>query len=104
MLSYDTAVVGATPSGVMAAVHAARSGQKTCLVALNDHLGGMMASGLSVTDTLLSPQKVRSSLLCEFFDRVSTHYREAYEKSSEQYRTCNEGLFFEPHVAEAVFE
>ncbi len=104
MSSYDIAVVGATPSGVMAAVHVARSGQKTCLVALNDHLGGMMASGLSVTDTLLSPQKVRSPLLNEFFDRVSTHYRETYGKSSEQYRTCNDGLFFEPHVAEAVFE
>ncbi|WP_227378755.1 FAD-dependent oxidoreductase [Haladaptatus halobius] len=104
MVSYDVTVIGATPGGVMAAVHAARAGRETCLVALNDHLGGMMASGLGVTDTLLSPRKARAPLLDEFFERVRIHYRETYGDASEQYRNCNAGLFFEPHVAEGVFE
>lgn len=104
MTSCDVAVIGATPAGVVAATHAARAGRETCLVALNNRLGGMMASGLGMTDTLFGPEKSRSPLLDEFFERVRTHYREGYGEDSEQYRICNGGMFFEPHVAEAVFE
>lgn len=88
----------------MAATHAARAGRETCLVALNDRLGGMMASGLGMTDTLFGPGKSRSPLLDELFERVRTHYRETYGEDSEQYHICNGGMFFEPHVAEEVFE
>lgn len=104
METYDIGVIGATPSGVMAAVHAARAGKETCLVAINNRLGGMMSSGLGMTDTLLGSRKRRAPLLDEFFEQVRTHYRETYGEDSEQYQTCNEGMFFEPHVAESVFE
>ncbi|WP_207592941.1 FAD-dependent oxidoreductase [Halomontanus rarus] len=101
---YEVVVTGGTPAGVAAAVHAARADLETCLVTYNDSLGGMMASGLSMTDTLLHPRKGRSPVLDEFFERVRTHYRTTYGPDSDQYRTCNGGLVFEPHVAEETFE
>lgn len=104
MERFDVVVTGATPGGIGAAVHAARADLDTLLVAYNEHLGGMMASGLGMTDTLLHPGKGRSPVLDEFFDRVATHYREEYGPKSEQYRTCNNGLVFEPNVAEATFD
>ena len=48
---YDVVVMGGTPSGVAAAVAAYRQGAKVCLIAQNEHLGGMMASGLGNTDS-----------------------------------------------------
>ncbi|WP_224450368.1 FAD-dependent oxidoreductase [Haloprofundus salilacus] len=104
MQRYDVVVTGATPAGIGAAVHAARSDLDTLLIAYNNHLGGMMASGLGMTDTLLHPSKGRSPVLDEFFERVATHYREEYGPDSAQYRTCNDGLVFEPHVAEGAFD
>ncbi|MFC6824952.1 FAD-dependent oxidoreductase [Halopelagius fulvigenes] len=104
MQQYDVVVTGGTPAGIGAAVCAARSDFDTLLVTYNDHLGGMMASGLGMTDTLLHPDKGRSPVLDEFFERVATHYREEYGPDSPQYRTCNDGLAFEPHVAEEAFE
>lgn len=100
--NYDVAVVGGTPGGIAAAVRAAREGLSTVLVAKNAHLGGMMASGLSFTDTTI--EKARSPLHDEFFERVVAHYREAYGVDSPQYERCNDGRFFEPKVAEAVFD
>jgi hypothetical protein len=101
---YDTVVLGATPGGIAAAVRAAREGLACQLVTFNAHVGGMMAGGLSVTDTTLSPTRARTPLLDEFFERVREHYREAYGPDSEQVENCNDGMFFEPKVAEAVFE
>lgn len=97
-------VLGATPGGIAAAVRAAREGLTCQLVAFNARVGGMMAGGLSVTDTTLSPTRSRTPLLDEFFERVRLHYREEYGPDSRQYADCNEGLFFEPKVAEGVFE
>lgn len=104
MDTYDIVVTGGTPAGIAAAVHAAQADLDTCLHTFNDHLGGMMASGLSMTDTLLHPSMGRSPILDEFFDRVATHYRDTYGADSDQYEICNGGLVFEPHVAEEVFE
>lgn len=102
--TFDVVVLGGTPAGIAAAIHAARSNLETRLVTYNDNLGGMMASGLSMTDTMLHPRKGRSPVLDEFFDRVETHYLTTYGSDSEQYNVCNGGLVFEPHVAEAVFD
>jgi len=102
--AHDLLVLGATPGGIATAVRGAREGLDSLLVTYNAHLGGMMAGGLSVTDTTLEPTRSRSPLLDEFFRRVRDHYREEYGPDSEQFERCNDGLFFEPKVAEAVFE
>jgi len=97
----DVVVLGGTPGGIAAAVRAAREGLSTHLVAFNAHLGGMMAGGLSLTDTTLD--EPRAPLLDEFFDRVADYYRGKYGPDSRQFERCNDGLYFEPNVAEATF-
>ena len=104
VVTSDVVVLGGTPAGIAAAVHAARGGLDARLITYNDSLGGMMASGLGMTDTFLHPRKGRSPVLDEFFERVETHYRTTYGAGSEQHDTCNGGLVFEPHVAEEAFD
>lgn len=99
---HDVVVIGGTPGGIAAAVRAAREECETCLVTYRDHLGGMMASGLSYTDTLTMKQ--RSPILEEFVQSVRDHYLDEYGSDSEQYEHCENGYVFEPHVAETVFD
>ena len=101
---YDLVVLGATPGGIASAVRGNRAGLESLLVTYHAHLGGMTAGGLSVTDTTLEPTRARSPLLDEFFERVRTHYRDTYGADSSQYDHCQEGLHFEPKVAESIFE
>ncbi|WP_247002277.1 FAD-dependent oxidoreductase [Halosolutus gelatinilyticus] len=100
--TYDTVVVGGTAGGIATAVRAAREGTPTLLVTYNEQLGGMMAGGLSYTDTLV--MKPRAPILDEFFERVREHYETAYGRESRQYEYCEDGYIFEPHVAEETFE
>ena len=46
LLESDVLVVGGGPSGVAAALSAARLGMKTCLVERYNHLGGLWTGGL----------------------------------------------------------
>jgi len=55
VIETDICIYGGTSGGVSAAVAAARLGKSVALVSLNNHLGGMTASGLGVTDISLSP-------------------------------------------------
>ncbi|WP_224447091.1 FAD-dependent oxidoreductase [Haloprofundus salilacus] len=100
--TYDVAVLGGTPGGIAAGVRAARDGAETLLISYNCHLGGMMAGGLSYTDTLI--QKPRAPILQEFVDAARDHYAENYGEDSEQYEFCEGGYIFEPHVAEDIFD
>jgi hypothetical protein len=98
---YDLVVVGATPGGIATAVRAAREGLRVLLVARGRHLGGMLAGGLNVEDTLYLGN--RAPLYTEFREGVKAHYRDTYGEDSPQYTTCVAGrLTFEPRVAEAV--
>lgn len=45
-LSYDVAVLGGGPAGIMAAIAAAREGAKTILIEQNGFLGGMATAGM----------------------------------------------------------
>ena len=49
VIEPDICVYGGTSGGVSAAVAAARLGKSVALVSLNNHVGGMTASGLGVT-------------------------------------------------------
>ena len=100
--TYDAVVTGGNPGGIAAAVRAAREGNKVLLVTYNQHLGGMMAGGLSYTDTMT--MKARTPLLEELVESVRTHYREEYGPDSEQVEYCENGYIFEPHVVEGIFE
>ena len=56
--SYGIVVYGATPSGVMAAVAAARLGTSALLVNPVGRIGGMCSGGLSRTDVGHDPDSV----------------------------------------------
>jgi hypothetical protein len=86
--STDLLVFGGTPSGVAAAVSAARMGLKVKLVSPTGSIGGAIANGVSATDGLLYEP---TGFAREFFDRADKFYKH------------NPNLRIEPHVAEAIF-
>lgn len=126
--AYDLAVIGATPGGIACAVRAAREGLRVLLTHDHRHVGGMLSSGLGVTDTQYAG--ARAPIYSKFCERVLAHYRERYGADSPQYRAvfANSGarvasqvaqgtgapaagkppgsysgrINFEPHVAERV--
>jgi hypothetical protein len=96
----DVVVFGATPAGVTAAVAAARAGQRVRLVEPGTNVGGMVSGGLSNTDTGPRGPEVISGLAGEFFSRV----RKIEQARGVCIKNCESSFFFEPHVAEQVFE
>jgi hypothetical protein len=87
---YDVAVYGATASGVIAAVAAARQGASVVLLEPTNHIGGMVSGGLSATDK--GNEKTIGGVTREFFARVGKHYGK------------DDAVWFhEPHVARDVF-
>ena len=91
----DICVYGGTSGGVTAAVAAARLGKTVALISLNNHLGGMSASGLGVTDISLTPPNEPSY--------ITGLSREFYVRVGQQYGSANPVYYFEPKVAERVF-
>lgn len=99
---FDVVVFGATPCGIAAAIAAARQGRNVALIATGKHIGGLMTSGLSITDVRFL--NAFGGLFKEFIDRSAAYYVARYGRDSRQFEESNRGLWFEPHVAEAVFE
>ena len=97
----DLVVVGATPSGVAAAVSAARSGASVILLEEKSHVGGIVSGGLTNTD--IYKKAAVGGLFAEFVKRVREHYATTYGENSEQVKVCQGGHMFEPKVAEKVF-
>ncbi len=93
VVDADVVVYGATSGGVSAAVAAARLGKSVALLSLNNHVGGMTASGLGVTD--IGPGNDTSY--------VTGISREFYKRVGAVYGSSNLVIWFEPKVAEGVF-
>ncbi len=87
---YDLVVYGGTAGGVITAVATARQGAKVALLEPGRHLGGMVSGGLGKTDH--GKKETIGGLSLEFFKRVGRHYGEEIT------------WYFEPHVAEQVFQ
>jgi hypothetical protein len=102
LLSLEVIIYGGTPSGVMAAVAAARNGHTVALIDINNHLGGVVSGGLTSSD--MGDVKTIGGLAADFFERVRKHYRETYGADSKQFAACHDGAKFEPHVAEAIYD
>jgi hypothetical protein len=99
---YDVLVYGSTPCAISAALSAAILGRNVALVASSLHMGGMMSSGLSITD-LRFPHAF-GGIFKELADKVLAYYTDRYGKDSKQVHDCNDGIWFEPHVAEGIFD
>jgi hypothetical protein len=88
--TFDVVVYGATPSGIMAALSAARRGMRTLILEPTDHFGGMVTSGLNATDIGSGAQRFINGVCREFFVRSGQEYGKDVEWRPE------------PHVAEFV--
>jgi hypothetical protein len=100
--AQDVVVIGGTPGGIATAVTAARLGHKVTLVEYHRHLGGMSASGLGASD--IEHREMIQGFFREFVDRVKAHYVAAYGENSEAVKLCKDGYWYEPRVAELIFE
>lgn len=100
--STDILVVGSTPGGVSAAIAAARNGQQVTLLSYNDHLGGMMTSGLGKSD--IEKREMIQGIFKEFIDRIHNSYVTTWGADHENVKLCRDGYYYEPSVAENVLE
>ena len=98
----DIVVYGGTPGGITAAVAAARHGHSVALVEPGGHVGGVVSGGLVDTDT--GNRDTIGGIANDFFVRTLDHYRDTYGADSKQFKSCHNGLKYEPHVAEQIFE
>lgn len=94
VVSVDVVVYGATPSGIAAAIEAARRGKQVLLLEPTRHVGGMTSNGLGRTDVY--NMKALGGLVQTFFQTVH-----AIDGAS----VADDGLgtLYEPHVAEQAF-
>lgn len=99
--STEVAVVGGTPGGIMAAISAARSGARVILVEYHGHVGGMSTSGLGKSD--IENKDAIAGLFKEFVQNVRKYYVDKYGEGSENVIKCKDGYYYEPSVAELVF-
>lgn len=98
---FDVVVYEATPGGIAAAISAARLGNSVALVASQNHIGGMTASGLGKSD--IETRGAVGGLFREFVDRVYRYYVAKYGADSENVKLSKQGYDYEPSVAELMF-
>ncbi|MCB1229851.1 MAG: FAD-dependent oxidoreductase [Verrucomicrobiae bacterium] len=101
-LECDAFVYGSTPGGLAAAIQAAREGCRVVMACPKRHPGGMTASGLCTTDAVR--REMFGGLVIEFIDRVREDYRRELGENSPEWPLIHDGWFYEPSVAERVFE
>jgi hypothetical protein len=101
IVTADVLVYGGTPSGIAAALSAARAGRSVVLVEASSRLGGMMTGGLAKSDVGSAEESPLGGITEEFFDRTRRRETELGACSSEH--PCPVAYDFEPHVAGEVF-
>lgn len=89
---YSVVVYGGTPSGVVAAVAAAREGAKVIVLEQTRHIGGLNTSGIGTAETEHMIEETISGLPLEFYTRMG-----------KKYGKTGPAWYFESHIAEQVF-
>ena len=98
----DVFVYGSTPGGLAAAIEAARRGCRVILACPKMNPGGMTASGLCTTDAVR--RHLFGGLVIEFIEGVREDYLREMGENSPDWPLIRDGWFYEPSVAERVFE
>ena len=91
---YDVVIYGGSPSGLSAAIQAARLGESVLVVEPYSRIGGMMTAGLTRTD--MGDWATTGGTCREFFERLGEHYKAKNTKRQKLWH-------FEPGVGESVF-
>jgi len=97
----DLVICDSTPAGIIAGIAASRNGLKVTLVTEDKHIGGMQTSGLGNTNA--GDRKTIGGLTREFHNRIRDYYLKRYGAGAEQVKVSDGGFFFEPHVAQSVY-
>src|SRR5262249_31542847 len=87
--------------GIASAIGSARMGHSVILIESHRHLGGMSASGLGKSD--IETREAIGGLFREFVGRVYRYYVAKDGAGSENVKLCRDGYFYEPSVAERIF-
>jgi hypothetical protein len=74
--TYDLVVYHATPGGIAAAIAAARAGAEAIIIEPTQHVGGMMTSGLTATDSCHNGYI--GGIAREFFQRNGAYYNSRF--------------------------
>ncbi|MDO3642659.1 FAD-dependent oxidoreductase [Mucilaginibacter sp. L3T2-6] len=90
-IKTDVVIYGATSSGVIAAIEAARLGKNVILIATDQYIGGMTTGGLCKTDIVDSGVNI-GGLTHDFYLKVAAKYAERVPSYT-----------FEPKIALQVF-
>ena len=88
-ITADVLVYGATPSGIMASIEAARLGKQVVLLEPGEYVGGKFGGGIGIGE--VKNLATVGGLARDFFQQVAAAYN-----------FDNDGSVFEPHVAEHV--
>jgi len=91
--SFDLVIYSGTPAGILAAIAAARRGARVAIIEPTRHLGGILTSGLGVTDAITISDI--GGLARQFYLDLGTYYGKPAGTLQ---------LEFEPHAAEAIFK
>ncbi|SDK18604.1 FAD dependent oxidoreductase [Pedobacter sp. ok626] len=103
--AYDVVVYGGTPSGIAAAVAAARENKSVVLIEPLPIVGGMMSGGLSFSDSNQMYRETLGGLFEEFHQRIEKLYQERGVKLGYKVAEKDTKVWtYEPHVAEKVFQ
>jgi FAD dependent oxidoreductase len=98
----EVVVMGGTPGGISATLAAARAGRTVVLIEYHSHIGGMMTSGLGKSD--IENRDIIGGIFKEFISKSLSHYVNQYGIGHENVKLCRDGYYFEPSVAESIFE
>ena len=69
---YDICIYGESASGVIAAIQGARMGKKVVLISKNDHVGGLVTTGLTATD--INRNDLIGGITKEFYNKIYNYY------------------------------
>ena len=69
---YDICIYGESASGVTAAIQGARMGKKVVLISKNNHVGGLVTSGLTATD--MNRNDLIGGITKEFYNKIYEYY------------------------------
>lgn len=99
--SAEVVIYGGTPSGIAAAISAARSGHSVILLEPYSRIGGLVTNGLSHTD--FRTFEGISGTFLDLNRRVEAYYEKKYGRGNEAGDSFR-GTHGEPHVNLLVFE